>query len=417
MKIFLACLNFIAVLSPAVWAAAVRKPAPVGVEIKSSFAQQNLIGEVTSVDPTAGKIIILTDAKSSVAVTFNDKTIFRRVMPGQTSLANAETIKITDLRIGDRVLVPGSGAAGEQTPARQIVVMPRAAIEQTRSDEQEKRRARTAGGRITAINAEKREITIQSRGRANAETLTVAASAQTKLLRYAPDSLKLTDAVSGSFADLKIGDQVRVTGDRSTDGARIAAEEIVSGSVTRTVGIVSEVNAARGVVLIKNNQTGQSVTVAIGNNTTLRRITPEAAATLKERFERRNARRAERTSADTDRQTPAQTDQPRNRERRRNRETDGQPNNQNRRQLFDNLPAITLADLKKGDAVLITGTSAGGAAAQQMTGVSIIAGDGDLQQILMRSQGAGNGNSNMSPGLPGNVSGGNAGSDDDEPER
>lgn len=150
------------------------------------------------------------------------------------------------------------------------------------------------------------------------------------------------------------------------------------------------------------------MTVAIGKNTALRRITPEVAASLKERFERRE-RRQERTSANTD----GQNNQPQNRERRRERSSDGQ--NNNRRSLFENLPAITVADLKKGDAVLITGTNAGGSASQ-MTAVSIIAGDGELQQILLRTQGGRDGN--MSPGLPGNVSGGNAaGDDDDEPER
>jgi len=64
----------------------------------------------------------------------------------------------------------------------------------------------------------------------------------------------------------------------------------------------------------------------------------------------------------------------------------------------------------------LTGTNAGGA--QTMTAVSVIAGDGDLQQFLRRMQG-GRGDSNMSPGLPGSVSGGNAGGsdDDDEPRR
>ena len=282
--------------------------------------------------------------------------------------------------------------------------MARAAFEQSRNDVQEKRRARTTVGRITAVNAEKKEITIQTRGRANAETVTVDASANAKLLRYAPDSLKLSDTVAGTFADLKVGDQIRVLGDRTTDGARIAAEEIVSGSVSRTVGTVTEINPTRGEVVIKNTQTGETVTVSIGKNTTLRRITPEVAADLKERFERR-ARRQERNANNNDQQT----NQPQNRERRRERNADGQRNN--RRSLFENLPAITLADLKKGDAVLITGTGGGAA---QMTAVSIIAGEGELQQILMRTQGGGRGG-NMSPGLPGNVSGGNGTSDDDEP--
>ncbi len=413
MKKLFVCLNLIAFLSTVVPAAIVQNPAPRGLEIKLALPPENLIGEVVSIDPASGKMVVQTDSKTPVTVIFNDKTIFRRVKPGETSLANAETINVSDIKPGDRVLVPSFSA--ESAPVRQIVVMARAAIEQTRSDETERRRARTTVGRITAVDAAKREITVQTRGRGSAETVVVTAPENARLLRYAPDSLKASDAVAGSFAALQVGDQVRVLGDRSPDGARITAEEVLFGSVSRAIGIVTEVNAARGEVVVKNDLTGQTVTVKTGKNTTLRRITPEVAATLKERFERRNARRRQRNSDGSEQPTTVPTDQSERRERRRNQNADSQTGNQNRRQLFENLPAVSLAEIKKGDAVLITGTSAAGNAAQ-MTAVSIIVGDGELQQILLRTQGGRNG-SNMSPGLPGNVSGGNAAGDDDDPER
>ncbi|HEY8562494.1 MAG TPA: hypothetical protein VIL74_19100 [Pyrinomonadaceae bacterium] len=412
MKKFFVCFSLIAAFSPAIQAAAEPPSAPFGVEFKTKSIQRNLIGEVTSIDPANGKMIVQTDAKEAVGVAFGEQTAFRRIAPGQTSLANAETIESADVKVGDRVLVPGYVAGAAQNPVRQIVVMARAAIEQTRTAEIDNRRARTTVGRIVAVNAEKREITVQTRGRGNPETITVALAANARLLRYAPDSLKLGDAVAASFADLKPGDQIRVVGDRAGGEARVNAEEIVTGSVSRTVGTIEEVNAARGEIVVKNTQTGQNAIVVLGKNTTLRRITPEVAATLKERFERRNARRRERNADNSSGQTPS--DQTRNREqRRRERSADGQTSNPNRRQLFENLPAIALGELKKGEAVLITGTRSG-ADAQRMTAVSIVAGDGELQQLLVRAQGGRNNDSNRSTGLPGNVSGGNAASDDDD---
>ncbi len=379
-------------------------------------AQTNLIGEVTAIDRSAGKIVVQTEAKTSVTVTVGDKTVFRRVAPGQTSLAGAEQITVADVKIGDRVLIPG-GAAVEQTAVRQFIVMARAAIDARRDKEREARRARTINGRITAVNPEKKEIIIQSRGRANPEALTIAASGNVKLLRYAPDSLKITDAKAGTFADLRVGDQIRVVGDKNADGTRVTAEEIFSGSIARTVGTISEINQARGEVTVKNAQTGQLMTVSVGKNTTLRRISPEVAASLKERFERRRERRAERASG-SEEQAQTQENRQRNRAERRNRaggegnQNNNQAGNRNPQQMFENLPSITVADLKKGDAILITATSSGGEAAR-MTAVSIVTGAAELQQILQQTQGGGRGRGNMSPGLPGNVGGGNAGSDDD----
>jgi sRNA-binding protein len=379
--------------------------------VLSPKIQQNLIGEVSSVDAAGGKIVVSTETKTSVTVPFNDKTAFRRVAPGQTSLANAEQIKVTDIQIGDRVLIPG-GVAADQAPVRQIVVMARAAINSQRDEEQRKRRERTVAGRITAVNADKKEIVIQARGGRNSGTdaLTIDASGNVKMLRYAPDSLKLSDAVAGSFTDLRVGDQIRVIGDRNAEGTRVAAEEIFSGSVTRLVGSVSEINAARGEIVVKNSRTGELTTIAMGKNTTLRRITPEVAENLKQRMERRRDRRNQRDSGDSNNQQ-TQAERRRAREERRSQNNNGQQANRNPRQMFEDLPAITVGDLKKGDAVLITGTGAN----SRLTAVSVISGDSDLQEILQRTQGGRGGN--MSPGLPGNVSGGNApgGNNDDEP--
>jgi hypothetical protein len=75
--------------------------------------------------------------------------------------------------------------------------------------------------------------------------------------------------------------------------------------------------------------------------------------------------------------------------------------------MFDNLPAITLADLKKGDAVIVNGTA--GADASRVTAATIITGDAEVMQQMQRSQRGQGRPGNMSPGLPGNVTGGGTG--------
>lgn len=367
--------------------------------------QQNLIGQVTSIDRTGGKITIQTDAKTSVTITFNDKTAYRRVLPGQTSLEKADRITFSDINIGDRVLIPG-GVTSDQTPVRQIIVMARAAIDAQRDEEAEKRKARTINGRITAVNQENKEIAIQTRRSGEVETFTIVSTPNVKFLRYAPDSLKVSEAVAGSFTDLRVGDFVRAVGDRSADGLRFNAEELVSGAFSRMVGTISEINANRGEVVIKNGQTGQLMTVSLGKNTTFRRIPSDVAKILKSRFERDPRGGNQRGSGASNRQPQPQTNQ------RQNTDDGGQRANQSPRRLFENLPLITVTDLKKGDAVMIIASTSGNA---RMTAVSVTSGDGDLQQILLRTQGGRNDGSNMSPGLPGNVSGGNA-ADDDEPQ-
>lgn len=76
--------------------------------------------------------------------------------------------------------------------------------------------------------------------------------------------------------------------------------------------------------------------------------------------------------------------------------------------MFENLPALTIAELKKGDAVMITGTA--GADASRVTAATLITGDAEIMQRLQRFQrGRGGQRDNMSPGLPGDVVGGGTG--------
>ena len=62
--------------------------------------------------------------------------------------------------------------------------------------------------------------------------------------RYAPDSVRFSDAKPGSFADLKVGDQLRVLGEKNADGTRIKAEAIVSGSFRNIAGVIKSIDAS-----------------------------------------------------------------------------------------------------------------------------------------------------------------------------
>ncbi|MBC7932871.1 MAG: hypothetical protein H7Z38_20100 [Rubrivivax sp.] len=75
--------------------------------------------------------------------------------------------------------------------------------------------------------------------------------------------------------------------------------------------------------------------------------------------------------------------------------------------MFENLPVVALADLKKGDAVVVTATT--GADDSHVTAISLVTGEADFMRRLQRgTDGAPRG---MSPGLPGDVLGGGTGTD------
>ncbi len=346
-------------------------------------AQQHLIGAVTAIDQTAAQITVKTDAGASVNVTVNERTIYRRLPPGQTSLTNAEAITSADVKVGDRVLVPGGAALadGSAGPARQVIVMAREAVAARREQQRDDWRARGVNGRIVAIDAAKKELTVEARSREGAQMLTVVANDKARIRRYAPGSLRPDDAIAGAFADIRVGDQVRVLGNR--EDSRVTAEEIISGTVARLVGIVERVDASRSELVVKDSQTGKSIAIALLPATSIRRIPANFAETPAGLDQRRGG-----GETLTEAQRAAQREQ--RAARRRERESqgtpatpDGQDNNAPRRpggrspqQMFEAFPVITAADLKKGDAVMVMGTGTNDAA--RVTAATLVTGAAGL---------------------------------------
>ena len=254
-------------------------------------------------------------------------------------------------------------------------------------------------GVVTAVDAARKLIVVRARRGEDFEAVTLDASGSVRFLRFAPDSLRAADAQPSSFADLKVGDTLRATGERSADAARFVPEEIITGSFTRVIGIVSAVDPARGELTVRNEQTGQTVTVAVGQRSTLKRITPEFERTVAERVERA-ARAAEQRASGKAAQANSNGNAAAPRE--------GERRGASLQQMFESLPAVTVADLRKGDAVVVTATP--GADSSRATAVTLVTGGADFLHRLQQLQRGTEGNPRrMSPGLPNDVLGGGLG--------
>jgi hypothetical protein len=107
--------------------------------------------------------------------------------------------------------------------------------------------------------------------------VTIALDAKTVLLRYAPDSVKFSDAKPSNFEQIKIGDQVRVLGTKSEDGSRITAEKLVSGTFRNAGVAVVSVDEQNGAVTATDLASGQPVLVRTNGDSELHRLPPALA--------------------------------------------------------------------------------------------------------------------------------------------
>lgn len=331
------------ILTPAVFAGLV-----FGQASSTQTPSTRVIGEVTALAPASGQISLKTDKGDAVTVVVVSGAALRRVRPGVQDLTAATRIDFSAIAVGDRVLAIGRISADQKKiDARSVIVMSRSDLDQKQRAEQEDWRKRGVSGTVSAIDAEGNAFTVQS----GSSSLTIQPAANAEYRRYAPDSVRFSDARPSSLAEIRIGDQVRALGQKSGDGSAIIAERIVSGSFWQIAATIVSLNAGAGEIVVRDLATRKTLTVRVNADSTMRRLPPELAETLARRYRSAGAR----GGAAGDAAPPAR------------------PNGGGDiGQTLERLPAMPLADLKPDDAVMLSSTV--GSDPARVTAVMLLAG-------------------------------------------
>lgn len=316
-------------------------------------AVRTIYGTVTKIDASARELMVKADAGGEVVVTVTPTASFRRVAPGEKDLRNAATIALTDIGVGDRVMARGKSPEEKSIAATLIVVMSQADIARKQAGERADWDQRGVSGIVTAIGGD--QIALNVHGK----SLIVTPGPNAVIRRYTPESVKFTDAKPSTLAEVKVGDQVRALGNPSEDGAKLTAEEIVSGSFRTIAATVISVDAQRSEMRVNDLATKKPVVVKINPDSNLRKLPPPMAQMLAAR--NRPPEEGEKTGAGG----RAGGGAPEGRGGGGMRAGGG-----DLAQMLDKLPAVTLADLKPGDAIIVLSTEAAG----QLSAITLLAG-------------------------------------------
>ncbi|HEY0727723.1 MAG TPA: hypothetical protein VGD38_06600, partial [Pyrinomonadaceae bacterium] len=241
----------------------------------------SVMGVVSELKTDTRQVIVTTAAGNQVTVTLSDRTVFMRIPPGEKTKDKFIKISPTDFGVGDSVFARGRMTEDRKSmPALEFYVMSKGDIAQQREREREEWRKRGLAGTISAVNADTKEITIDSRSAEGPKPVVITTTAETKFRRYAPDSVRFSDAKPSAIGDLKVGDQLRALGTKSADGAKFSADEIVTGSFQTIGGAITEVNAEKQEIKINDVQSKQAVTIVVSKDSMMRRLTPELLSAL-----------------------------------------------------------------------------------------------------------------------------------------
>jgi len=302
--------------------------------------------------------------KADTGVTFTlhvtDHTRLLQVAPGSKDLSAAHPFQLSDVATGDRILIsgnPADPAAPSVLTLLRIVLMKQLDIASLHAAEMADWQKRGSGGLVKSVDATAQSIAITSSGK----PVTIQLQRNTILRRYAPDSVAFESAQPGNLAQIQPGDQLRVRGDRSTDGASITADEIVSGSFRNVAGPISAIDTAAGTLTVKDLTSKHAILVHVTSESSLRVLDPRAAAFIAQRMtpatSTQNAAPKGQSAA-----APPTPARPR----------------MDLAQAMQRMPAATLKDFHVGDAVLLVAS----AADQTTTTVTAITALGGVDAIL-----------------------------------
>ena len=231
-------------------------------------ANSRVMGTVTAVSGNA--VTVRTDAGATVSVNVPDTARILETAPGQKTLTGATKIAVSDMSAGDRVLMVVAG----DPPAASIVVVNKAAdIAAKQQQEQADWAKRGVGGLVKSVDTTAGIITVTQGTR----TITIHITPTTVIRRYTADSVKFTDAQTSTLAAIQPGDQVQARGDKSADGSEVTADEIVSGSFRNIAGTVIATDAGAGTVTVKDLMTKKPVTIRTTPDSDLRKLDPQMA--------------------------------------------------------------------------------------------------------------------------------------------
>src|SRR5207244_7526602 len=199
----------------------------------ASPAVVSLVGEVKAIDATAKQIVVRADSGVISTINLSDKTQYKRLAPGETTLSKAADITLTDVGPGDRVLARWRAGADLKTaPTPQVVVMSKADLAKKQEQDRAQWRRRGVSGIVASVNPSTQEITVSSRTLMGApQAVIIPVTDKTLMRRYPPDTIpKYSEAKPSKFEEVKVGDQVRALGDKSADGTHLTAEEVLFGT-------------------------------------------------------------------------------------------------------------------------------------------------------------------------------------------
>jgi hypothetical protein len=339
----------------------------------------SVAGTVEKVDAAGKALTVKPDKTDATTVKFSDQTTFLKMPAGETDVKKATPATEADVAAGDRVIARVLTADPTGKPARTVYIEKQAELAQRRDKTQEEWKTATSG-LVTAIDPKVIKITAKVAGSPTPKEVSVDIGGKVDFTHYNPDTAKYEPA---SLAAIKVGDQLRVLGAKNSDSTEITATDVGSGSF-RTIGFqVKTIDAAANQISGIETSSKKPMTITLRADTSLKRFSDMAAMMvarqLNPTYQQAGGGRGNRSGGGGGAAAgePPAEGAPAGRGAGGGGRGPGGGGRGGRGamdvgKIIEQQPAIQLADLKPGDAIIVTGATANDAG--KLVAIALVAG-------------------------------------------
>jgi len=365
------------------------KPASASADAQIAKA----VGTIKNIQADSITVAAESGGEGDIIAKLTGSTKILRVPAGEKDLKNATALQAQDLQTGDRVLVRGQASANgdrHTIVALSVIVMKQADLAAKQLHDRDDWQKRGVGGLVTNVDAATGTITISSSGIGANRSIAVHIMKDTILRRYAPGSVRFDDAkpapASQIMARIKAGDQLRARGTRNPDGSEMSAEEIVSGAFRNIAGTIKAIDPASNTMTVQDAISKSAVVVKVSPDSQMKKLPAEMAQRIAMQLKRTADGSGDQPDANgqsmKDQSMKDQGGAPGPGRARTSKSTEsqasvpggGQAGNDppDLQHMLSRLPNSTLADLQRGDAVMIVSTE--GTDSGAVTAITLLAG-------------------------------------------
>jgi hypothetical protein len=316
---------------------------PVFAQTPAPAPYVSVIGTVQSVADHV--LTVKTDKTGDTTVKFDDKTSFRKIMPGETDMKKATPATATDVAAGDRIIARVRTENPTGLPATTLYIAKASALADRQKKTLSDWQTQGVAGTVKSIDPAAKQIVMTSRGK----DVTLDVGGNVSYERYRPDEAKYTE---DTFATILTGDQLRVLGEKNGDQTQIKVEAIMSGTFKTIPVQIKSIDAATGQIMATDLASKKPILIVLRPETTLKKLDDQTATMM--------ARRMNPTAGRGGRGGGAPDG------------GGGRGGPMDNSKILEQQPVIHLADLKAGEPIVVTGSPA--ADMSKLTALSLVAG-------------------------------------------